>query len=304
MLQVHVGSRRRVGLVAADLVHRRVRSELREVASGWWTVSSIARAFQDEGFAPVGDERAPRPGDPESWYEPGQRRGTFDQHAASVDWTDPAHVRRALAVFETLLQPLDDDVRGRVVAVLDRHGLQLDDRGRLRPRSPQSLASLQLHGLTEAGALKEHLERMQAAALTDPPLAVSAAKALVEATCKRVLVELGLPFDEKADLPVLVKQTNKALALEPRGVAPTAPGAETVTRVLANLAAIPIGLAELRNQYGPDHGRSTPTVGLHPRHAHLAVGCATTYVHFLLDTLRERTGVDDVRHRSVPQEPA
>ncbi len=276
--------------MAAELVHRRVRSELREVASGWWTVSTIARAFRDEGFAAAGDERAPRPGDPESWNDPGQRRGTFDQHAASIDWTDAEHVRRALGVFETLLQPVEDaGFRARVEAVLDRHGLEVTERGRLRLRGPQMSADLPLHALSDSGALEEHLDRLRAAALDDPPLAVSAAKALVEATCKRVLAELGSPVDERAQLPSLVKETNKALALEPQGVAPTAPGAETVTRVLGNLAAIPIGLAELRNRYGPDHGRSTPTVGLHPRHARLAVGCATTYVHFLLDTLAERT---------------
>lgn len=275
--------------VRTELVHRRVRSELREVASGWWTRGSIARAFQDEGFAPAGDERAPRPGEEASWYEHGERRGVFDQHATSVDWTDEGHVRRALAVFESLLRAVTDEEQlASVVATLARSGLQLTDDGRLRLQAPRSLTTLPLHVLTEPGALVEHLDRLDTAALDDPPLAVSAAKALVEAVCKRVLRELGEPVDEKADLPVLVKQANKALALEPKGVAPTAPGAETVKRILANLATIPIGLAELRNQYGPDHGRSAPTVGLHRRHAQLAVGCAATYTHFLLDTLSDR----------------
>jgi hypothetical protein len=53
-----------------------------------------------------------------------------------------------------------------------------------------------------------------------------------------------------------------------------------------------IGVAELRNEYGPDHGRSRPTVGLGPRHAHLAVGAASTYVRMLLETLDARRSAE------------
>ncbi|HET8788905.1 MAG TPA: abortive infection family protein [Actinomycetes bacterium] len=42
----------------------------------------------------------------------------------------------------------------------------------------------------------------------------------------------------------------------------------------------------MRNQYGPDHGRTQVTV-LSPRHAHLAVGCASTYSRLLLETLAD-----------------
>jgi hypothetical protein len=102
----------------------------------------------------------------------------------------------------------------------------------------------------------------------------------VEAATKLVLAELGEAFDERADVPTLVKQASRALGLDPKAVAPTAAGADIITRILGNLAQIPIGLAQLRNQYGPDHGRSTPTVGLEPRHAHLAVGCASGVSRF------------------------
>lgn len=273
-----------------DLVHRRVRSELREIASGWGTVASIARAFQDEGFAPAGDDLAPQPWEHDSWYGPGQRRGEFDRHAASVDWTDDGHVRRALAVFESVLRPMPDEMREHVRSVLATDGLRITPDGRIRRQAQSELFALPLRLLAEPGALEEHVERLNRQALEDPPLAVSGAKALVEAACKNVLRELGETVDEKAPMPLLVRQANKALSLEPQGVAPTAAGAETVKRVLANLAAIPIGLAELRNQYGPDHGRSTPTVGLHRRHARLAVGAAVTYTHFLLDTMADRRG--------------
>ncbi|MGH9292450.1 MAG: abortive infection family protein [Acidimicrobiales bacterium] len=53
-----------------------------------------------------------------------------------------------------------------------------------------------------------------------------------------------------------------------------------------------IGVAKLRNEYGPDHGRSRPTRGLGARHAHLAVGCAATYCRMLLETLSARSAAD------------
>lgn len=116
----------------------------------------------------------------------------------------------------------------------------------------------------------------------------SGAKALIEATTKLVLSELGEPYDEKADVPVLVKAAQKALALHPESLAPTKPGAEITKRILSNLSQLAIGVAELRNQYGADHGRTSPVLGLRPRHAHLAVGAAATYCRMLLETLAAR----------------
>jgi hypothetical protein len=103
-----------------------------------------------------------------------------------------------------------------------------------------------------------------------------------------VLKELREPFEERADVPALVKAAQRALALHPETLAPTAPGVEITKRILSNLSQLAIGVAELRNQYGPDHGRTSVVVGLRPRHAHLAVGAATTYCRMLLETLEAR----------------
>jgi hypothetical protein len=133
------------------------------------------------------------------------------------------------------------------------------------------------------------VERLSRASVNDPPLAISGARALVEATCKRVLTELGEVFDERATVPALVKQVNRAMDLDPATVAPTKPGRDTIVKLLGQLGAIPQGLAELRNAYGPDHGRSTAASGgLRPRHADLAVGAAATYVRFVLATMADR----------------
>ncbi len=265
------------------LVHPRVRSAFREASSGCGVVRQIERAFEDEGFDPA-------PEDSRDWYGPGQRRGTFDRYTAEVDWTDASQVRRVLNVFEEILRwPVDGDYRENLVRHLRRDGFHVDDQCRIRAGTTAALAEIPLDQLTDASAILEHLDRISASTDSDPGVAISGAKALVEATTKLVLSELGEPYDEKAELPVLVKAAQKALALHPESLAPSKPGVETIRRILSNLSQLAIGLAELRNQYGPDHGRTRPVLGLRPRHAHLAVGAAATYCRMLIETLEARS---------------
>jgi len=277
-----------VAVARPELVSRRTRSGFREACNDSGINRTIARAFQDEGFPPASDDAAPVPGDVTSWDREGQRRGIFDRYAASVDWTDGAHVRRMLRVFEEIYRWTGHPAQTRLADYLRRDGCEVDDHGRIRRTASDALLELPLTQLDDPAAVQEHLDRLARLGDTDPPAAVSAAKALVEATVKAVLVELGEPVKETADIPALVKQANKALRLDPRGVAPTATGADIVPRLLANVADVPIGLAQLRNEYGPDHGRTRPAVGLHPRHAQLAVDAAAAYCRFLLATLADR----------------
>ncbi len=272
-----------------DLVHPRTRNAFRETCSDYAVVRQICQAFENEGFHPAPDEVAP----PGGWYGPGQRRGTFDCYTAQVDWSNPTEVRRVLNVFEEILGWLDDNDeygakrKEELLRQLARDSYDIDDVGRIR-RPIFVVSSLDLSGLREPDAIFEHLDRMSGAMDTDPALAISGAKALVEATIKTVLEELGETYDDRSNVPALVKAAQKALRLHPDLLAPSAKGVETISRVLSGLSQIAISTAELRNEYGTDHGRSRPTSGLGPRHAHLAVGAATTYCRMLLETLMVR----------------
>jgi hypothetical protein len=272
-----------------DLVHPRTRNAFRETCSDYAVVRQICQAFENERFHPAPDDDAPQGG----WYGPGQRRGTFDCYTSGIDWTNPSEVRRLLNVFEEILGWLNgnDEYGDKRKEQLSRHlardGYEVDDTGRIRT-SILVASSLDLSGLREPDAILEHLERMSGAMDTDPALAISGAKALIEATTKTVLEELGEPYDQRADVPALVKAAQKALQLHPELLAPTAKGAEAIKRVFSGLSQIAVSIAELRNEYGTDHGRSRPTSGLGPRHAHLAVGAATTYCRMLLETLAAR----------------
>jgi hypothetical protein len=84
---------------------------------------------------------------------------------------------------------------------------------------------------------------------------------------------------------VSVRKATKALRISRDDVEPAAEAADTIRRILSNLAQIAQGTAELRNTYGTGHGRAGRTSGsLNARHARLVVGAPATLASFLYDT--------------------
>ena len=75
---------------------------------------------------------------------------------------------------------------------------------------------------------------------------------------------------------------------QPIGAREKAKAAETIKRLLSNLATITQGVAELRNHYGTGHGKVASAKGLQPRHAKLAAGAASTLAVFLAETHNDR----------------
>lgn len=140
--------------------------------------------------------------------------------------------------------------------------------------------------LRDPAAIREHLRRLQGMADTDPPLAIGTAKELVESTAKTVLLQLGRPLNDKADMPALVRQAQEALGLLPTPSTAGPDGTQALQRILGGLMNITNGLGELRNRgYGTGHGPGGKRVGLRPRHARLAVNAAMTWCGLILDTL-------------------
>lgn len=165
----------------------------------------------------------------------------------------------------------------------------IDNQLRARRTRP-GMPPLQLDHIVNRTALQENLVRLyNAIERDDPALAISCAKALIEATSKIVLEELGKSYSNTEKVPALVRMVQKALKAHPDTIAPTAKGRDTIVRVLSNLSQVADGIAELRNEYGPDHGRTRSTGGLERRHALLAAGSALSYCEFLLETLRSRS---------------
>jgi Abortive infection C-terminus len=80
-----------------------------------------------------------------------------------------------------------------------------------------------------------------------------------------VLLQLGRPVNEKADIPALVRQAQEALKLLPTSGTDGPDGTQALSRILGGLMNITNGLAELRNRgYGTGHGPSGARAGLRP----------------------------------------
>lgn len=135
-----------------------------------------------------------------------------------------------------------------------------------------------------ADMLSRQITRIESAVADDPELAIGTAKELVETCCRTILEERGLSYEDEWDLTKIVKATCKALELTPDDIPESAKAADTIKRLLSNLAMVAQGLAELRNAYGTGHGRSAKSKGLTARHARLAASAATTLAVFLFET--------------------
>lgn len=155
-------------------------------------------------------------------------------------------------------------------------------------QSAPAVSQLQHQSQVDASYLSQQITRMEAAILTDPELAIGTAKELVETVAKTILTERAQIVDPKEDLPKLVRSAAQVLALDRESIPESAKAADTIRRLLSNLATISIGLAELRNAYGTGHGRVGGTSSIEPRHARLAVGAAATLATFLLETHQAR----------------
>lgn len=138
--------------------------------------------------------------------------------------------------------------------------------------------------------ISQQVTRMEGAVDSDPDLAIGTAKEFVESICKTILEERKEQYGKNDDLPALVRKTAKVLQLTPDDIADAARAADTIKRMLMNLATLVQGSAELRNAHGSGHGKSVSQARyrLTARHARLAVGSAATLAVFLYETHEAR----------------
>lgn len=278
-----------------EIISKKTRYEFREHFSGSYVLREIEAEF-DSADIPLDFD-----------HEPGfigARRSLVERYYHSLDLTNYSHARKLLNVFENVLSALEsrvsadpdpernpyprkafDNLRKWLIKDgFDYKGGRLVPRGSL-PQLPQLKAAVIR---ADAAYLHQQIDRMDAAVGTDPWLAIGTAKELVETTCRTVLKERGVEADKNWEVPRLVKETAKRLRLSPDDIPNEALAAETVRRILSNLAAVAHGLAELRNPFGTGHGQHAGARGLKSRHARLAVGAAATLALFLYDTHAER----------------
>ncbi|NMM83089.1 hypothetical protein B2J88_01680 [Rhodococcus sp. SRB_17] len=256
---------------------------LLDIFASDWTVRTIEEAFIDAGIEPAPEGESPQ--------ESGERRTCARRYLHALDLTKPSESLRIIPIFESALDTLTtwneepDPAKIRLVKQLQRDGFERLDDGKIRATSTLTIADLPTEAVNE-DVIRDHLNRLERGLEDDPAVAIGSSKELIESVCKLALRHLNEPYDDHADIPSLVKQTLKALQLHPDTVAPTAPAAGTIKRILGSLSALAIGVAELRNELGNGHGRDVVR-SLSARHAHLAVGAATTFARLLLETIED-----------------
>jgi adenylate kinase family enzyme len=128
-------------------------------------------------------------------------------------------------------------------------------------------------------AWKRALERRT----NDPEGAITAARALLESTCKFILDETRMAYDENADLPALYGQVATLLKL-----APAQHSEHAFKRILGGVFSVVEGLGALRNCLGDAHGKGKRSIRAGPRHAELAVNLAGGTATFLIATWETR----------------
>lgn len=150
-----------------------------------------------------------------------------------------------------------------------------------------AVADAALSALPNVAAIRDHLSRLQRNVDTDPRLAVSVAKDLVESTAKLILRERGVDYLKRDDLPALVSRAQETLALSASQVTHGTDEAAALKTILGSLTRLTQGVTELRNQVGVGHGKESVPSWVRPRHARLAAGAASTWCNLMLETFAD-----------------
>lgn len=265
-----------------EIISRRTRSEFRKLATSS-TVGQIEDAFSDEGFSST-----PEPG----FEDSSVRRLTTNNFLNAVNWTDVNECGRAIRAMERILIPIsparqpvhDMSTWDAFTRYLKADGWEITTEGEISSLTYQDqLSRLAVNELKDASAIHEQLERLRRSQ-DDPAAVIGASKELIESTAKVILAELGKTYDPNTKFNILVKLVQSELGLDPS----TATGIDSeasVKRILGGASNVALGLNELRNAgHGTGHGPATARVGLHARHARLAINAATLWCELILET--------------------
>lgn len=119
--------------------------------------------------------------------------------------------------------------------------------------------------------------------ISDPEAAITAARTLLESTCKHILTDLGEDFQDEWDLSKLYKTVAKLLNL-----APDQHTEQIFKQVLGGCQTVVEGLGAMRNKLSDAHGKAPRPVKPSSRHAQLSVNLAGAMATFLVETWQAR----------------
>jgi hypothetical protein len=151
----------------------------------------------------------------------------------------------------------------------------------------EGATSFVMHGARTAIAsglihIEEQVKGIELAVADNPGLAFDLAKTVIESTCRTILTERNIIFDENDDLPQLFKVVTTNLPFLPSSASGSVEVRKSLGRVLGGLRAAVQGVCELRNACGfASHGSDSPRPGMEAVQAILAAETADAVVGFL-----------------------
>jgi hypothetical protein len=179
----------------------------------------------------------------------------------------------------------DPDPRDRLTAAFSKEGLSYVRGGHI-------------HGANLTGPSKSLGERLKANSIqtvetefdrayksieSDPPAALTAACAILEAVCKHYIQSENLTMPGKQTMGPLWSEVSKHLGLSPAQLAD-----DDMKQILSGLFSIANGIGAFRTHEGSAHGHGHKTYKVEARHARLAVHSAHTMTMFVLETWEAR----------------
>lgn len=224
------------------------------------------------------------------------RRERMRRHLATLDLDHAADAQRLTAVLGDVLQTIiqdtstgwasNDGLRDKWTRILREDGFDVDETtGTVRlGRAGARLTEHALNALPDPQSIQDHLRRLGDSVDTDPRLAVSTAKALIESTAKCVLTARGQTYTRAAKVPALVNAAQESLGLAPKAVSDED---RALRQALQSLVTLTQSVTELRNTVGIDHGAEEVPKWVRPRHARLVVGGAQVWCQLMLETLAD-----------------
>lgn len=240
-------------------------------------------------------------GPPQPTDDPGERRERMRRYLASLDLNNPTDRAKLVDVYSDVMQEIAQQqtggayydlapLRAKWINTLKGAGFEVDQWSFIVTEpdppsaAPVSLTADAIAALSDPSAIHDHLNRLGDTVDTDPRLAVSTAKALIESTAKCVLSARGVAYTKKDDVPALVSRAQESLGLAAKQVSDEH---ASLRRVLQSLVTLAQNVAEIRNAVGVDHGAESVPAWVRPRHARLVVGAAQVWCQLMLETLAD-----------------
>ena len=142
--------------------------------------------------------------------------------------------------------------------------------------SARGAISLGLHHI------EAQVDSIEDAVSNEPGLAFDLAKTLVESTCRTILKDRGILYNNDDDLPSLFRTVSRNLPMLPPQESQESEVRQSIVQTLSGLNTVIQGIAELRNKLGfASHGTDRPRPSMETVHAVLTAQAADTLVGFL-----------------------